>query len=669
MKLTLSLIFLLASPAFAASPSPLLDFTLNPEAIEKNCGVAIGQAKERYDNIAALKDETRSFDNTVRAFDFANSDFDGSIISESFLKYVSTDKKIREASHACETKAEKFSVDVYARTDLYNALKAYAAKKETLSTPQKRLLSDQLKSFARNGLELPEPDRSRYNLLKKQLVEMEGEYSKNLNEVKDFAAFTFDELKGMPDDFVRRLEKTGDGKFKVTLDYPDYFPFMRNAANAKAREQLDHLMKNRGVPTNVALLDEILAVRLRLAKMLGYKTHAEYVLEERMAKDPKVVSKFLKRMHKKLAKKGKPELARMAEMKTAAGADDTTFRSWDYSFYSNQLKKKKYAIDDEKVKEYFPMQKVVDGMLELYQTVLDVNFKEIKPAEAWHADVKRFQVADKKSGKLYGHFYMDLFPRDGKYKHAAAFTLVGGRLEKNGEYRPPVSSIVANFNKPTADRPSLLKHGEVETFFHEFGHIMHQVLTRAEYPSQAGTRVARDFVEAPSQIFENWVWEPKILKSISGHYKTGKPLPDDLLNRMIEAKNLNSGLRYLGQVFYASIDQTYHDAKKDDTAAAYGKLYKAIRMIPLPQNTNPAAGFGHLMGYAASYYGYMWSEVYAQDMYSIFKKMGYANPEVGRRYRAIILERGDSQDPMELVKEFLGRAPNEAAFLENIGLK
>jgi len=661
---------LTAAAAQAAPPSPHLEFALTPEQITAQCEAAVSRAGKRLDELASMRDGERTFANTVVAFDFIQSDFETESSSETFLKYVSPDKAVRDAAHECEKQIEKFNVDIYTRPDLYQAIQGYAAKGEALSGADAKLLERTVEDFRRNGLDLSVLDRARFKLLKTHLVEMESTFSKNLNEVDDVLVVSRKELDGLPQDFIDRLERTDDGAYKVTLNYPDYFPFMSNARSEDARRRLDALMKNRAYPDNVALLEEILDLRLRLATMLGYTSYAKYVLVQRMAKNPQTVSAFLERMHARLKQKAQPELARMDALKLKDDPGSSGVRSWDYFYYHNQLKKSLYAVDDEEVKAYFPLDKVTAGMFDLYQHLLGVTFEEVVPAEAWYSDVRQFAVRDARSKALIGHFYMDLFPREGKYKHAAAFTLVGGRAEPGGAYRHPVAAIVANFNPPGKDQPSLLKHGEVETYFHEFGHIMHQVLTHASYPRFAGTRVARDFVEAPSQMLENWVWEKDILRSISGHFRSGEPLPDDVLQHMIDAKNLDSGLRYLRQVFYATIDQTYHDAKLDaDTSDTYRLLYDDITLLPLAQDTHPEASFGHLMGYAASYYGYMWSEVFAADMFSVFEKQGILDADLGRRYRETILEPGGGRDEAELVRSFLGREPSEDAFLRSIGLE
>lgn len=647
-----------------------LDFGLDPKGIETACAGAFATTGKRLAALVAVDSSARNFANTVREFDYILSDLESSLAAAVFLKYVSPDADVRKAAHECDTAVRKFNVDVYTREDLYGALKGFAAgASKGLAGTDAKLLARTLEEFERNGLGLAAYDRARFKLLKARLVEMESAFGKNLNEVRDFLALTREQLAGLPASYLDRLEQLPDGRLKVTLDNPDFFPFMENATDRGARERLARLRGERATPENVVLLEEILAARHRLAHMLGFASPAEYVLRQRMAATPATVAEFLDRMRDRLTDKGVPEAEVLQAMLEKDAGPQARLSTWDLMYYHNQLKKARYAVDDERVREYFPFDKVTASMFDLYQTLFGVRFEEVRPARAWHADVRQFEVRDAVDGRRIGEFFLDLHPRDGKFKHAAAFNLVTGRAESDGSYRQPVSAMVSNFSRGGKDRPALLKHSEVRTYFHEFGHIMHQLLTRAAYPRFAGTHVLRDFVEAPSQIFEFWIWQPEVLRKITAHYRSGEPLPEDLLGRMIEARNLDSGLFNLRQIAYASIDQAYHAKRVTDTSRTYRDLFDDITLVKLPQGVHPEASFGHLMGYAASYYGYMWSKVYAADMFSVFEKGGVYNPEIGMRYRRVILEPGGSREEAGLVREFLGREPDERAFLHSIGLE
>src|SRR5687768_3308101 len=318
---------------------------------------------------------------------------------------------------------------------------------------------------------------------------------------------------------------------------------------------------------------------------------------------------------------------------------------------------------------YFPLDVVTDGLMSTYQTLFGLRFREIKPANAWHEDVQLFEVRDAKDDHLVGHFYLDLFPRPNKYGHAAAWGLVKGRMV-DGKWQTPVSAMVCNFTKPTATDPSLLGHDEVETYFHEFGHVIHNICGQSKIGYFAGTSVYQDFVEAPSQMLENWVWDADVLASLSGHYKDkSKKLPRELLDRMIAAKNLDNGLKYSRQAFFALTDMRYHSQPVANTTEVWHEGMRDVFGIPASPGTSEEGSFGHLFGYEAGYYSYLWAEVFAADMFSRFKKEGVMSPVTGRAYRDLILAPGGTKEPMELLESFLGRKPNQEAFLEHIGVK
>lgn len=672
------LLLALALPAAAAPtpepfrPHPALEYGVSPEALGARCAAAKTRAQSRLAEIASLPAGARTFDNTVWALDQALATLNDDASSDQFLKYVSVSSTVRAAANDCETLLGQFGVETYSSEDLYAAVKSYAAKRETRGGEDARLLEKELLEFRRAGLDLPKQTREEIKSIRTKLVELEAAFGKNLNESKDFALFTKEQLLGAPDDFIERLEKV-DGQYKVTLDYPDYFPFMENVQVGASRKVLEGKFNDRAARENLPLLKEVLALRRKAAKLMGYPTHAAFVLEDRMAKDTKTVRGFYERLVKKLRPLAQDELKVLVALKYAFEGPlyDGRINAWDYRFYDNALKKAKYSVDAQLIKEYFPADLVTEQMLAVYQRILGLKFRQVPGAASWHPDVKLYEITDAAGGEPVGYFYLDLFPREGKYKHAAAFTLIQARALPDGRYQKPVSAMEANFNKPAPGKPSLLTHDEVETFFHEFGHIMHQTLTKAHHARFSGTSVARDFVEAPSQMLENWVWDPAVLSQLSGHYRDrSRKLPKDLLERMIAAKNVNSGLYHLRQVLFGAVDQLYHTDPPADTTKAYGYLMKEVSLIPMSEGTHPEASFGHLMGYDAGYYGYLWSKVYAQDMFSRFEEAGGPlDAAVGRLYRKEILEAGSSRDEMDSLKAFLGRAPREDAFLRSIGLK
>jgi Zn-dependent oligopeptidase len=665
------------APVAAASatftPYEALKFDATPAELLQDCTNAEKRAQSALAGIASLPPTARTFENTPWALDRALYDLSDQTASDTFLEQVAVSSSVRDAGNQCDVMLSQFGVDVYSREDLYKAIKEYAAKNEPLKGEDARLLEKTLLDFRRSGLELPPATRAQVSEIRKTLAKLEADFGKNINESKDYALFTRAELDGAPESFVAKLDMEGD-KYKVGVDYPTYFPFMENVRDPQSRRVLEGKFNNRAARLNLPIFQEALKLRLKAANLLGYETHADYATEENMAKNPKTINAFLERLRGKLKPLGQEELEVLLAFKRAmeGRSSDGIFHAWDWRYYDNLLNKTKYDVDQEKVREYFPADLVVEQMLNVYQKLLGVRFRQIPDGVSWHPDVKLFEITDASGGAPIGYFYMDLFPREGKYGHAAAFNMVTARAMPDGTYQKPVSAIVANFDKPSADRPSLLNHDEVETIFHEFGHIMHQTLTKAKYGRFSGSNVARDFVEAPSQMLENFVWDPVVLASLSGHYKDrSKKLPKDLLDKMLAARNADVGLINLRQLLFGMVDMAYHGHyPPSDTTKLYGKVSKDVSLIPMSEGTHPEASFGHLMGgYDAGYYGYLWSKVYAQDMFSVFKADGVVSPAVGRRYRTEILEKGSSRDEMDSLKAFLGREPSEEPFLESIGLK
>lgn len=654
----------------ATSGDPLLVFDQTPEGIDMLYRTETGRLTTSLDLVAAVPLSAVTFQNTILAFENAVTRYGNALNTASFLKYVSSDAGVREAADRCETAVSKTFVDIFVRADLYRVLKAYQDKGDCLAPEDAFLLQESLTNFIRNGLELSTEKQKVFVDKKKHLVELETEFGKNMVEYKDELLVTLAELEGMPESYIHSLEKTPEGLYRVTMAYPHYVPFMENAKDARARKKLEYKFNNRGGDRNRELLEGAIALRHELAVMLGKPTHAHYVLERRMAKTPDQVNEFLQALVVKLKPKGQENFRELLELKKEEFADSgiKDLYSWDWRYYENLLKKKKFQVDMQHIKEYFPIEVVLKGLFEIYQTLLGVEFVRLVEAPVWHESVMAFAV--KRNGESVSYFYMDLFPREGKYEHAAAFTLINGFLRGDSSYEKPFSSIVANFSPPQEGNPSLLAHFEVETLFHEFGHIMHQVLTTAKYASFSGTSVKTDFVEAPSQMLENWVWFKESLSKLSGHYQDpSQPLPEDLLNKLIQAKLVNVGIRYLRQLSFGLIDMTYHTSASTDSTQVYKDITKEVMLIPIQDGTQPQAGFGHLMGgYDAGYYGYLWSEVFAQDMFTRFEAEGLLNPNTGKDYLRWILQPGGLVDPMERIKGFLGREPNQEAFLRSLGL-
>lgn len=621
--------------------------------------------------LIAIPQEDRTFENTIMGYERAFDNYGNALGMSGFLSYVSTDKKFRDAANDLQMQISQYMVDVATRRDVYKAIREYTDTNPRLDPVQAKLVKEMLIGFKNSGMDLNDADLEKFKALNKEKAEYIIKFDKNIQEYKDPLAVTQEQLRGLGEDYIQKLSKTDDGKYLVTLDYPDYVPFMQNADDEQARKELEFKFNRRGGQENVELLEKTLTLRREIARLLGYKNHAELRLEDRMAKNPKTVMAFLKDLQKKLKPLGKKEDKEMIAYKNSkTGKNSRTLYSWESGYWSNKFRKENLELDSEKIKEYFPSQVVIDGMLDLFGGVFGITFEPVD-IPVWHPDVKAFKIKDKASGELVAYFYMDLYPREGKYKHAACFGLVEGEEKQDGTYQIPFVAIVANLNKPSGDTPSLLKHSEVETLFHEFGHVLHNALTKAKYSAFSGTSVSWDFVEAPSQMLERWAWDPQVLKKISKHYQTGEALPDDLIKRMIAAKNFGAGGMYLRQDFFAQYDMSLHTADTTpDTTKLYFELTKKIRGLPLTKGTIPQASFGHIMGgYDAGYYGYLWSEVIAEDFFGEFKKNGIFNPETGLKFRREILEKGGTLDEEKMVENFLGRPADNKPFLKSIGLE
>lgn len=637
---------------------------------------ALLKANAAVERILAVPDGQRTFENTLGALDDLLATLDSETNMVSFMAYVSPDEKLRERGTRAEEDVTNWLIDLQKREDLYKVIKAYADTNPKLTGERARLLDHTLRDYRRAGMELSPEKREELKKIEKQINKMGIDFEKNIREDETHVYLTRDELDGMPEDFINNLTQT-DGIYLIGMDYPTALPILDYCDNEVTREKVWLAFKRRGGKKNVALLEQILKLRAQAAQMLGYANPADYETEVRMAKSAKNVMDFYAKLRPIVRKKAKLDWEEFnAAKREHTGKSDVGFYPWDYSFYKNYLKRTKYAVDGQKVKEYFPVERVIDGLFSITQSLYGLEYRDVtadaasKGVELWHPDVKLYEVIDKASGKTLGMFAIDLFPRPNKYGHAAQWGLRQHKIYMDGREQKPFAALVCNFPKPTADHPSLMPHEQVETFFHEFGHCLHTILSEANLYSFAGTSVARDFVEAPSQMFQNWVWDADVLRTFARHYKTGEPIPEELVKGMVAAKNLGSGLEAEHQFYYGLVDMAYHTAPDGvvDTTKVGLDMFGEVEMYdPVPE-TYFQASFGHLIGYQAGYYGYMWSKVYAADMFQRFRELGLLNPEAGMYYRKKILARGGTMDELDMVRDYLGREPNLDAFLKDLGM-
>jgi len=643
---------------------------LTPAKIEKGIEEAIEKAEAALDEVVAEEDQ-RSFENTLRPLDRIADILARSGLDYHFMGYVHPDKEVRSAAKDAEERVTKWASDIFFRDDLNAAVKQYTGTEQAASLrgEHRRLLDFVLRDLRRAGHELDPETRQRVKQLTQRLIELEVRFQQNIDEWEDWILATADDLEGMPQAWIDGLEvDEGSGKYKVTIAYPHLVPFLENSRRRDLREQLRFKFNTVAVEENRKILEEALVIRQQIAEMFGQPTWAHHRLELRMAKTPERVTQFYGELRDGLTSRAKEEVAAVSRL-LQADTGDSVVEAWDFSYYDTQQRKTDYGVDNFEVAKYFPLESVLDGMFELTSEMFGISFEEIASFDSWHEDVKLYAIHDTDSREELGRFFLDLFPREGKYGHAAEFPLLPSRLHEDGSYQNPVCAMVANLTKPTKDSPSLLQHSEVETLFHEFGHVLHQNLGRTELARFSGTNTERDFVEAPSQIMENWIWDADVLRRFARHYETGEVIPDELVDQLVAARNLNKGRFYLGQMAYGWWDQELHAGPDRDLDEI---LIEGTRMSLLPhqEGTFSLASFGHLLGgYDAGYYGYLWAQVFGDDMFSRFEKEGVTNPEVGKAYRREVLGRGGALDADEMLVNFLGRDPRNEAFLRKLGIE
>jgi thimet oligopeptidase len=649
MKRLLLLAGALAAAGAAAADRPLIP-VLDVAGLNAQCDAGLARAKAAVAAMESKAGGSGVFDEWNRL----QIDLEEAGNPIYLLGNVSPDKKVREASEPCLQKITTFGTDLYQNEKLYKRV----AAAQPAGAHQAKLKRDLIEGFEDTGVTLPPARRARMKAILDQLEVLRQNYDKNVRDDPTKVLISPEEMAGMPEAYQKAQKKDDKGNFVLGLDYPAYFPFMQNATSGEARKRYYVAKQREGGKDNLALLDEAMMLRYEMAGLYGMKSYADYALRRKMAGTPAAVGKFLAEVKGAVTELEKKELGELNALKAkelGKPAAETKLERWDVAYYQEKMRQSRYAIDQEGLRKYFPTDKSVAFSLKVAGDLYGVRFEKVA-VPVWDKDVQYFDVIDAKSGKFVSGIYLDMYPRDGKYGHAAAFPVYGVSTR---EGRTPVSVMVANLNRQG------LNQEELQTMLHEFGHVLHGTLSKAEYNPHAGTSVKRDFVEAPSQMFEEWGRREQTLALMKSVCPECPLLTSDEIKRLDSARKYGMGIRYARQWALAELDMRLVSGKPRPSLEVW-KDIEAKSPLGYVEGTMLPAAFGHLMGgYAAGYYGYMWSEVMALDMLSAYGS-NLMDPKVGARYRENILEQGGQIEPGAMVKKFLGREPNSKAFFEEI---
>lgn len=651
----------------------------------------IKEAKAEIDAIVA-NPEAPTFKNTIEALEFSGRTLNRVAgIFYNILEADATDE-LQAIAEELSPLMTEYEMYVSLNAQLFERVKSVYEKRESLplDKDQARLLENTYKSFSRNGANLNDEDKAVYSKYMEELSLLTLQFGKNvLASTNAFQMHLTDEndLEGLPD-YLRDLgamtaKERGLEGWVFTLDYPSYSPFMQNSSRPDLRRKMYMAYNTKAVGgenDNTENVRKIADLRIKVANLLGYETWADYILEENMAHDKATVQEFLAGLMNPsipYAKKDVEQVRRyamehgFAEAAEKAGLDPEQFMPWDFSYWSEKYKQAEYSLNDEQLKPYLRLENCIDAVFSLASRLYGISFEERTDIPVYHKDVKVYDVKDT-DGKHLALFYADFFPRETK-RGGAWMTEFRGQSIRNGVEERPLVSIVTNFSKPTESAPSLLTHDELCTFLHEFGHSLHGMFAQGRYTSLCGTNVSRDFVELPSQIMENWAFEPEYLDSFAKDYRTGEVIPDTLVSRIVKAKNYLSGYYQVRQLDFGTLDMAWHTLETLPEAGTLDFERAALApssLMPKPEGTAISPSFNHIFsgGYSAGYYSYKWAEVLEADAFSLFKEKGIFDRETAASFRESILSKGDSEDPAVLYRNFRGHDPEPSALMEKLGL-
>lgn len=627
--------------------------------------------------------EAPSFKNTIEALEFSGEQLERVTAVFFNLNSAETNDEIQKTAQEISPLLSEFGNDIRLNKVLFDRVKAVYDNRESLSLTQEQLmlLDKKYKSFSRNGANLPEEKKKQLRKIDMELSKLSLTFGENvLAETNKYELHITKEedLSGLPEGAIEAAKQEAESRSKegwvITLNYPSYIPFMTYADNRKLRKQISLAFGSKSFHNdlldNQDIVKKIANLRHQRANLLGYKTHAHFVLEERMAETPEKVNSFLDNLLKKAKPAAEKEFQELESFaKESDGIDQ--LQKWDGAYYTEKLKQKRFDLDDEKLKPFFKLDHVIEGVFAVANKLYDLHFEETNGIDKYHEDVKTYKVLNNKK-ELVSIFYADFHPRTGK-RNGAWMTSFKHQYKKDGEDSRPHISIVCNFTKPTETKPSLLTFNEVTTLFHEFGHALHGMLANTTYPSLSGTSVYWDFVELPSQVLENWCYEKEALDIFAKHYRTGETIPMEYVEKIKASANFMEGLQTLRQLSFGMLDMSWHSADPsniENVKTHETEAFKPTSLYPDTPETCMSTSFSHIFqgGYSAGYYSYKWAEVLDADAFELFKEKGIFNKEVAELFKNNVLSKGGTENPMELYKRFRGKEPNPDALLRRAGL-
>ena len=642
----------------------------------------IAEAKAEIDAIVANQEEP-TFENTIEAMEYAGQTLNKVASIFYAVMEAHTDETKQQIAEQISPMLTEYSMYVSLNNDLFQRVKAVYEKKDELGLDQDQmtLLEDNYKSFVRGGANLSDEDKAVYSKLSEELSLTTLQFSKNVLAATN--AYTLHitdstELGGLPE-YVKTMgaeaaaEKGLEG-WAYTLDYPSYGPFLKYSTNRELRKQIWMAYNTRaigGENDNTEIVKKIIDLRIKIANILGYETYADYALENRMAKSKKTVDEFIMQLLEPSMAFAKKDVADVLAYAKKNGFEEKELMPWDFSYWSERYQEAEYSLSAEELKPYFQLESCIDAVFGLATRLYGITFEERTDVPVYHQDVKVYEVKDN-DGSHLALFYADFFPRASKRGGAWMTDFRGQSVRDGVEYRPFVT-IVCNFTKPTADAPALITHDELTTFLHEFGHALHGMLAKGRYPSLTGTSVSRDFVELPSQIMENWAFEPEYLNSFAKHYQTGEPIPAELIEKIVAAKNYLAAYGQVRQLHFGYLDMAWHSLKEVPAVSTVEFEQSVLApwgVLPAADGAAFSTSFSHIFsgGYSAGYYSYKWAEVLEADAFSLFKEKGIFNTEVADSFRRNILEKGGAEDEAVIYRNFRGHDPQPEALMKKLGL-